>query len=81
MSKIGDLIVTLEDYGYDYTRLGNESFARYDMVCRGSGHIGEERQSRVRQRDIEADIIYCRWRSRPQHNLLRQARLKDLLAG
>ncbi len=81
MSKIGDVIITLEDYGYDYNRLGNKSFAQYDMVCRGSEAHRRYSNSDIRQRAVEADVIYCRWVSGSQYNLLRSASLKDLLAG
>ena len=81
MSKIGNVILTLEEHGYDYNRLGNESFTRYDMVCRSSGSQPTGSVTDIRQRTIEADVRYCRWLGRPQYNLLRQSRLKELLEG
>ena len=81
MSKIGDVIITLEDHGYDYNRLGNKSFARYDMVCRSAGSQANKRFRSVREATLRDDVIYCKWLSRTQHSVLRSGSLEKLLGG
>ena len=79
MSKIGDVIITLEDHGYDYNRLGNKSFARYDMVCRSTESQANKRFASIPEATLRSDVIYCRWLSRSQHNILRSGSLEKLL--